>query len=335
MFLTYIGTNRGVYRLDDRSLEPLGLNDHEIYAIHWVEGILLAGSYGEGIFRSEDGGRSWQEANEGLMVTALRTFLNDPKHEGAVLCGCEPGRGFRTRDKGNSWEELIGIRTVPGSEDWFLPYSPRAGALRNYWSPPGRPDHLLAAIEVGGLLESHDGGETWGQIDLYGNDIQDDDIHYVSGHPENPDLLLLALGWAVLPGRKVAPDELGGVGLSEDGGKTWRKVLREEYTRAVLIPPTHPNLILAGPAKAVGRQGRILVSEDGGESWKPASEGLQKSAEEPMADMVERFQPAPDGSIWAVCSGGRLFRATPGEWNWLSVVTLPAGVTAESVCFVG
>jgi hypothetical protein len=53
-----------------------------------------------------------------------------------------------------------------------------------------------------------------------------------------------------------------------------------------------------------------------------------------MADMVERFQPAPDGSVWAVCSGGRLFRALPGEWKWSPAVTLPAGVTVESVCFV-
>jgi photosystem II stability/assembly factor-like uncharacterized protein len=335
MFLTYIGTNRGVYRLEGLSLEPLGLEAHEIYAIHRVDGVLLAGSYGQGVFRSEDGGRSWQEANEGLTATALRTFLNDPRQAGGVLCGCEPGRGFRTTDQGTSWEELVGIGTVPGSDDWFLPYSPRAGALRNYWSPPGHPDHLLAAIEVGGLLESRDGGESWGQIDLYGSDIQDDDIHYVSGHPENPDILLLALGWAVLPGRNVDHGELGGVGLSEDGGQSWRKVIRAEYTRAVLSPPAQPNLILAGPARAVGRQGRIVVSEDGGESWQPAGEGLQKSPQEPMADMVERFQPAPDGSVWAICSGGRLFRAVPGEWKWSPVVILPEGVTAESVCFAG
>ena len=57
MFLTYVGTNRGVYRLDGGSLEPLGLDDYEIYAVHSVGGTVLAGSYGEGVFRSEDGGK--------------------------------------------------------------------------------------------------------------------------------------------------------------------------------------------------------------------------------------------------------------------------------------
>lgn len=84
----------------------------------------------------------------------------------------------------------------------------------------------------------------------------------------------------------------------------------------------------------MGRQGHILVSEDGGETWKPAGEGIQKSPEEPMADMVDRFHPAPDGSIWAVCSDEELFRSVPGEWKWSPAVTLPEGVTAESVCFV-
>lgn len=334
MFLAYVGTNRGVYGLDGGTLKPLGLENHEIYAVHSVGGTVLAGSYGEGVFRSEDGGASWREANDGLTATALRTFLDDPKHDDAVLCGCEPGRGFRTTDNGETWNELIGIGTVQGSDNWFLPYSPRAGALRNYWSPPGRPEHILAAIEVGGLIESRDGGESWEQVDLYGNDIQDDDIHYVSGHPENPDVLLIALGRASLRGRNVAREDVGGVGLSRDGGKTWRKVISEDYTRAVLIPPTHLKLILAGPAKAIGRQGSILVSDDGGETWKPAGEGIQKSPEAPMADMVERFQPAPDASVWAVCSGGTLFRSEPGEWKWSPAVTLPEGVKAKSVCFV-
>lgn len=334
MFLTYIGTNRGVYRLDGGSLEPLGLDDHEIYAVHSVNGTVLAGSYGAGVFRSEDGGTSWRTANDGLTAFALRTFLDDPQHDGAVLCGCEPGRGFRSTDQGQSWEELVGIGTIPGSDDWFLPYSPRAGALRNYWSPPGRPDHILAAIEVGGLVESRDGGASWEQVDLYGHDIQDDDIHYVSGHPEHPEVLLLALGWAALRDRNVSRDELGGVGLSADGGNTWRKVMTQDYTRAVLIPPTHPQLILAGPAKSVGRQGRILVSADGGATWQPAGAGIEDAPESPMEDMVERFHPAPDDSVWAICSGGRLFRSTPGEWQWAPVVPMPEGVTAESVCFV-
>lgn len=328
----YIGTNRGVYRLANGKPDYLGLERHEVYAVHATGDVLLAGTYGEGVYRSDDDGNTWVSACEGLTANAVRCFHDDPKREGAILCGCEPGRGFRTSDGGNSWTELKGIGEVPGSDQWFLPYSPRAGALRNYWTPPGRPDHILAAVEVAGVLESRDGGETWTKIDLYANDIQDDDIHWVSGHPENSDVLLLALGWAVLRGRAVGDDELGGVGLSEDGGKSWRKIMTEDYTRAVFIPPSAPDLILAGPAKAVGRQGRVVVSEDRGETWTHAGDGIHNEGEQ-MPDMVERFRVAPDGLIWAVCSGGRLFKARAGEWKWTEAVELPEGITTESICW--
>ena len=39
---------------------------------------VLAGTYGDGIFRSTDSGQSWQPANDGLTATALRTIQPDP-----------------------------------------------------------------------------------------------------------------------------------------------------------------------------------------------------------------------------------------------------------------
>ena len=54
----------------------------------------------------------------------------------------------------------------------------------------------------------------------------------------------------------------------------------------------------------------------------------------PMEDMVELFVAAPDDTIWAVCSGGRLLTATPGEWRWQSALPEGAGIQAESVSFV-
>jgi hypothetical protein len=73
------------------------------------------------------------------------------------------------------------------------------------------------------------------------------------------------------------------------------------------------------------RGGRIEVSTDGGESWEPATEGI----ETPMPDMVERFVPAPDGTIHAVCSGGRLLRSEAGPRRRSSA--LPAGVPDDVV----
>ena len=53
-----------------------------------------------------------------------------------------------------------------------------------------------------------------------------------------------------------------------------------------------------------------------------------------MHDMVELFVPAPDASIYAVCSRGRLLRSEPDAWRWRSA--LPAGQpdNAVSVAFL-
>ena len=334
MFRTYIGTQNEVYRLDGDDSTFLGLKGHDFQAIHAFRGkenvdedTILAGSYGEGMFRSVDGGKTWEPANEGLTAPAMRTIVSDPTRDDAIICGTEPGRAFRTTDGGVSWEELGGLTETPTCPEWFLPYSPRAGALRNFYSPPGRSERLFASIEVGGLMHSRDGGATWARQELV-----DDDIHHITGHPENPDVLWMALGWAALKSREVERSELGGLALSEDGGETWKKVIERDYTRAVIVPPSQPDVVLASPAQQVGRSGKIVVSSDRGKSWEPAGNDV----EDPMTDMVELFVPAPDGSIWAIFSQGRLFRAEPGEWKWRPVLesTVNPDLQVESICFV-
>jgi photosystem II stability/assembly factor-like uncharacterized protein len=332
MFDTYVGTTSGVYRLHNGGAEPLGLASERIWAIHaWRDNgalTILAGSYGNGLYRSEGGG-AWSPANTGLTASAFRCIAPDPLDPGAILAGTEPGRIFRSADGGRTWRELAGITHIPGYEEWFLPYSPRAGAVRNVYAPPGSTGSLFASVEVGGLLRSDDGGENWACAPV----IEDDDIHFISGHPHEPALLYASLGYAALPqhrnGGTDAPRRFGGIARSRDGGTTWQK-LETDYTRATIIPPSRPDLVLAGPSPQVGRGGRIVVSSDGGDTWEPAGAGIDI----PMEDMVEVFAVAPDETIWAVCSGGRLLSATPGEWFWRSALPADAGLTAQSVTFV-
>lgn len=326
---SYLGTGSGVYRMSGSELQSLGLAEHRISAIHaWREDgndVVLAGTYGEGLFRSGDGGMSWEPVEAGLTAPAFRTIVPDPFDPGALLAGTEPARLYRSRDGGRTWQELQAIAQLPPVDEWYLPYSPRAGAVRNVYAP-GDGNRLLASVEVGGLLDSPDGGATWSIAPV----IQDDDIHHITGHPDDPSLLFASLGYAALKRDGDRGDyRLGGVGRSRDGGQTWEKV-EVDYTRATIIPRTMPSLLLAGPAPHVGREGRIVVSADGGDTWQAASDGI----EAPMEDMVELFVEAPDDTVWAICSGGRLLRAQPGEWRWESLIPPAAPLRVESVAFV-
>ena len=329
MFDTYLGTTGGVFRLRDGALESLGLEGEYVSALQaWREGeavVVLAGSYGNGLFRRADGGESWASVQAGLSADTFRFLTPHPERAGTLLAGTEPARIFTSEDGGLTWQELDGVRRVDGHERWFLPYSPRAGAVRNVYAPPGRTGRLLAAVEVGGLLRSDDDGRSWVCEPVDG----DEDLHHITGDPDDPDLLYAALGTASLTsGAGGTPRHHGGIARSRDGGSTWERV-ETDYTRATIVPRTRPDLLLAGPAPRVGRGGRIVVSADGGETWQPAGTGIDI----PMPDMVELFVAAPDETIWAVCSGGRLLRASPEDWSWTSALPFDADITVNSVAF--
>jgi photosystem II stability/assembly factor-like uncharacterized protein len=329
VFDTFLGTEDGVVFLG-RSARQLGLEGRRISAVHAFYGrsgdlIILAGTYGQGLFRSRDLGGTWDRVEGGMTAPAARMILPDPLQPGAILCGTEPARLFRSHDEGLTWVELSGIRDLPVHQEWYLPYSPRAGAVRNVLAPgDGR---LLAAVEVGGLLESADGGATWSVAPVGPND----DIHQVSGHLQRPELVWTSLGYAALRSRRRETDAppLGGVGRSRDGGRTW-EVLHTHYTRSTIVPRARPDLVLAGPAPAVGRGGRIEVSRDQGDSWEPAGSGVPM----PMPDMVEVFDQAPDGSVYALCSGGRLLRSEPDPWRWRSALPVSVPEKVVSVAFL-
>lgn len=334
-FDTIIGTTDGVFRLTNGDLTPIGLSGQRIWAIHALRDAsgndaILAGSYGDGMFRSPDGGRTWDAANDGLSSSAFRVILPDPLESSALLAGTEPGRIYRSTDDGQSWNELDGITDIDGHDAWYLPYSPRAGAVRNIYAPDPNGTRLLASVEVGGLLDSPDGGVTWtcAQVDI------DDDIHHITGHPTDPRLLFASLGYASLKDspHRIDGSRFGGIARSRDGGATWQKV-ESHYTRATIIPPTRPDLLLAGPAPDVGESGRIVVSTDWGATWLSASHGIDT----PMPDMVELFVPSPDNTIYAICSGGRLLvaePADPGNWHWRSVLPDHADIKVQSVSFL-
>ena len=326
MFDIVVGTKSGAVQFRNGHVVRHCLEGMRVSAVHVVdESTILAGTYGDGIFRTGDAGEHWSHVDVGMTAPAIRTFLPDPYDPGAILAGTEPGRIFRSHDAGVSWEEIEEIARLPRADEWYLPYSPRAGAVRNVYAPPGT-DRLLASVEVGGLLDSPDRGATWAVSPILG----DTDIHFVTGQPDDAQILYAALGWASLKSMPVPPDSppLGGVVRSTDGGQTWTK-FHSEYTRAVIVPPTRPDLLLAGPARKVGEGGRIEVSQDRGDSWQPASTGI----ETPMSDMVERFVPAHDDSILAICSGGGLYRAWPGEWEWAPAFPTHPGLRIESVAF--
>jgi photosystem II stability/assembly factor-like uncharacterized protein len=246
----------------------------------------------------------------------VRWLAYDPAATGVVLAGTEPAAILISEDGGTTWRECPEVAELRERHGWYLPYSPGAGCVRGF-AFHGR--RVYAAVEVGGLLRSEDGGQTWRLVEGSSGDPRSvpmgaihPDVHSVAVHPSSPDLVLAPTG--------------GGFYRSADGGRSWSP-LYDCYCRAVWLDAARPEHLLLGPADGVNRNGRIEATEDGGATWTPASEGL---AAPWRRHMVERFLQVGDDLV-AVLSNGVLVAAPLATLAWRPVGAGLAGVRAVAV----
>ncbi|HUX86263.1 MAG TPA: hypothetical protein VMW65_04615 [Chloroflexota bacterium] len=308
-FLSYWGTDDGVLvmrRLAGNWEErAVGLKGKRVTALAHQPGhpeVIFAGSYGSGLFFSADAGSSWRTRNEGLTFTHVRSILFDPANLSRILVGTEPAAVFRSVDLGQNWEELTALRGLPCHEKWFLPYSPRAGAVRSLAAVPGQPGSFYAGIEQGGVAFTYDDGNTWRMLDRG----VDEDVHQVLVAVDGGSTIFAATG--------------GGVYRSFDGGQSWDRVLTD-YTRALAQQPGHLTVEFAAPALQVGHQGRIERSVDDGSTWQPWTAGLDI----PLSGIVDQFLVGSGslnelGGIFAVLSDGEIWHSNLDRPSWVPVV---------------
>src|SRR5574341_491488 len=283
-----------------------GLSDQEVTSVIAREGVILAGTP-DGVYRSDDLAETWREASAGLSVRHVRWLAYHPQISDREFAGAEPASIFVSHDGGGSWRECPEVAGLRKTGRWFLPYSPEAGCVRGFAFHGSR---AYAAVEVGGVLISDDGGEKWRQAE--GSDGKPDldgppepfiypDVHSIEAHPSSPDLVFAPTG--------------GGFYRSTDGGKTW-SCLYDCYVRAVWLDPADPDHLILGAADGVDSRGRIEKTRDGGRTWQPASTGLKVPW---RRHMVERFTQV-GGELLAVLSNGELLAAPLATLAWRRIL---------------
>jgi photosystem II stability/assembly factor-like uncharacterized protein len=161
---------------------------------------IYLGSRGNGIWKSTNGGRSWEDCN--LPMPDIFSLAISPA-DGSLYAGTEPSRLFRSRDQGSSWEELSALRKIPSAPTWSFPPRPWTSHVRWVAPNPQDPQLILVGIELGGLMRSPDGGETWEDH----RPGAQRDVHSLAWHPNQPGQAYEAGG--------------GGAAWSKDQGETW------------------------------------------------------------------------------------------------------------------
>jgi photosystem II stability/assembly factor-like uncharacterized protein len=223
-------------------------------------------SYGNGLYRSDDGGKTWR--NVGLKTSEhIGRIAIDPKDSNIVYVAAQgplwgPGgdRGlFKTTDNGKTWKNILNISENTGVTDVVIdPQNPETVYAAAYQ----RRRHMFTLIDGGpesALYKSTDAGVTWNKL-----------------RAGLPTTEMGRIGLAISPvdtnvvyATVEAADRKGGIFRSNDRGGSWER--RNEFD-ATAMYYAH---IVADP-KDVDRiyvmNVFLMVSDDGGRTLRRLGE---------------------------------------------------------------
>jgi hypothetical protein len=286
--------------------EALGGHDVQCLTVDRLNpGRLYAGSEGEGVLRSDDGGTAWRAC--GLAGRAIKAIAASPAQSGLLYAGTRPAALFVSRDGGLSWEEVVGFRRIPWRWLWFSPAErPFRAYVQAIALSPTDPDRVVVGVEFGATVLSEDGGRTWsghrpGALR---------DCHSLAFHPAFGDWVYEGGGTGV------------GASFSRDGGRTWtqrRDGLDRPYGWAVAADPETPEIWYAslapGPRAAHGGlDAQAGIFRQDGSKWHRLAGGLP----EPLRHMPYALITDPDvpGNLYAGLSNGDVWHSGDRGDSW-------------------
>jgi photosystem II stability/assembly factor-like uncharacterized protein len=272
-------------------------NPNVVYAGTGEPDIRSQHSYGIGMYKSTDAGKTWTHI--GLESTRhIGRIAVDPANPNRVYVAAlgdvyapNPDRGlYRSTDGGATWKKVLSkagdpdnvgaIEVAVDSKNARVVYASLWATRRPPWSV-----YAPSNLPGGGLYKSTDGGDTWKQ--LTGGLPNDNFVGKIGIgiSPSNPNRVWAVvddLGAAVAPARAPrgavdaggAPPPppvrgTGGVYISDDAGATWKLVNSENrlwgrgwYFGAITVDPANPD-------KAYVINTATYMTTDGGKSFVP------------------------------------------------------------------
>ena len=236
-----------------------------------------------GVFRSEDAGRSWAPANEGLPTLQISALAFAP--DGTAFAGGLTGGIAVSTDRGQSWY----VTRSAGLDRPVTAIAP---------SPRYAEDAtLLVGTDGGGVMRSADRGYSWSPANF-----------------RLMDLNVLALATAPVWGEReeVFAATADGVYRSTNGGRAWRGVgqgLEGKVVQALAVSPNYAEdrTLFAGT-----ESDGVYRSTDGGVSWAPSGTGTQGTTVNCLWISPDF---ARDRTILAGTSSG-ILRSTDGGETW-------------------
>jgi photosystem II stability/assembly factor-like uncharacterized protein len=290
--------------------------------------IAYLGTSGGQIYKSLDGGASWNPLNPGIgrKNYVIDTLIQHPRNPDHLYAGAwdlhSVGGGlFESEDGGLTWMPI----RLPDSD----------AAVRSIAICKTKPDFMFAGTYAGAFFSS-DGGKQWHKVGL--NSGEFDKIESVAIDPNNPAFLFVGtwrLGYRSndfgktwtgmgsgmffdsdifslsvsdkIPG-VVYAGACSGIYRSANYAASWKrlKVLPERFTirtQVVYFDPVDPRSIFGGTTEG------LFVSRNGGESWRRITSSK-------LSISALQIDPTDNKKILIATDNRGIFRSQDGGRTW-------------------
>ena len=273
----WAGTGSGAFVSDDEgaSWQDAGLSDFEVWQVRaGGEGVLYAATQPAGLFRSTDGGASW-DANDSLLACPgaddwcvpvkprlpgrARALVIDPVNPKRLWVGVEVGGIAVSTDGGDTWS-----MTLPGENpDLHMMFAHPENADVLYASTGyGRLDGVAEMVEGNaGVFRSEDGGKTW---DYAWRGITPRYSRPMCIDHRAPFALTVASAPTAFSSYRDDDGAQAMLFRTEDGGRSWRPLCDAAHS------PSAANIHGLNVDPDV--VGGVVIGTDTGEVWRVSNE---------------------------------------------------------------
>ena len=301
---------QGTLSLGDIALAPS--NPEVIWVGTGESNVRNSVSFGDGVYKSTDGGKTWQHMglkdSERISAIVINPQNPDIVYIGALghAFGPNEERGvFMTTDGGKTWTKTLYIDNQHGVSDLEIdPTNPNI-LYAGMWSFERKPWTHRSGSEKGGVYKSIDAGRTWTKL--------------TNGLPK----LIGRIGVRVAPSNPnvvyaIMESKEGTLYRSDDRGETFKMVSKNTdivsrgfyYTR-VRVDPTNENHIFAVAST-------LFTSVDGGKTFRSITGRTHIDYHALWLD------PKNPKRMWHGQDGGIAVSYDGGE-SWEAVYNIPLG----------
>jgi photosystem II stability/assembly factor-like uncharacterized protein len=251
-------------------------------------------------------------------IAVVEGWAKDPD---LVWVGSASGGAWKSVNAGLTWEPVFDRQPV--ASIGALAIDPNNSDV--VWVGTGEANPRNSVSVGEGVFKTLDGGRTWQRLGLE----KTERISRIILHPTDP-----RVAWVAAMGQVWGENPERGVYKTEDGGKTWRRVLFvDERTGAADLTgdPSNPNKLFAAmwdyrrwpwSFRSGGPGSGLFVSHDGGETWRrlTESDGLPKGNLGRIGVAIARSDARV---VYALVEAEKdaLLRSTDGGATWKAVNT--------------